>query len=476
MPRDVREYVKAVEELGELKQIEGADWFLEIGAIAQLAGTIPNPPVLLFDKVKGYPAGYRVLLPTTSSPVRASIQLEISRQLNTKQEAVSVLREKLSQPFKPIPPLQVKAGPVLENIQTGSDVDLFKFPVPQWFATDGGRYIGVHDTVIMRDPDEGWVNVSVQRIQIQDKTTATIFIEPGKQGDKIRRKYWERGEACPVAVTCGGDLLVFIAAAMPMPWGLSEYDWVGWWRGEPLEVINGPLTGLPIPALSEIALEGELLPPEVETRKEGPFPEWTGHYAPATREPVFKVKSVTHRNDPIWVGQPFLGAGGSMGLTRSLLYSADVWNTLEKTIPAVKGVWNHDRCFFVSIAQQYPEHARETALAVINHRSRIMNLVAEKFIVIVDDDVDPFDPQDVLFAIMMRCDTEHLEIVKGTRTRLLDPLLSAEKREAGDFTHSAVLILACKPYQWIKDFPPRVRTDPELIRKARDKWGCNLSQ
>ncbi len=380
----------------------------------------------------------------------------------------------MSQPFQPVTPLKVEKGPILDNIQTGNEVDLFKFPVPQWLEADGGRYIGVHDTVIMKDPEEGWVNVSVKRIQIQDKSTATILVEPGKHGDIIRRKYWSRGEACPVAVTCGGDLLIFNAAAMSIPWGVCEYDWVGWWRDEPVEVINGPITGLPIPAYSEIALEGELVPPEVETRDEGPFPEWTGHYAPKQREPNFSVKSILHRNNPIWVGQPFLGAGGATGAARALMQSADVWNTLARAIPAVKGIWNHDRCFFVSIAQQYPEHARDTALAVINHHSQIMRFVSEKFIIIVDDDINPFDPQDVLFALSMRCDAERLEVVKGTRTRYFDPLVSPEKREARDITQSTVIIIACKPYDWKDEFPPRIRIDPQLIKKAGEKWGKHL--
>ncbi len=74
----------------------------------------------------------------------------------------------------------------------------------------------------------------------------------------------------------------------------------------------------------------------------------------------------------------------------------------------------------------------------------------------------------------MRFDAERLEVVKGTRTRYFDPLVSPEKREARDITHSTVIIIAGKPYSWRNEFPPRIRIDPQLIRKAREKWGKHL--
>ena len=87
---------------------------------------------------------------------------------------VRVLRDKISTGIKPLPPVQVETGPVKENILIGADIDLFKFPTPKWHELDGGRYIGTGDMGIMRDADEGWINLSVYRVQIHDKTRLTV--------------------------------------------------------------------------------------------------------------------------------------------------------------------------------------------------------------------------------------------------------------------------------------------------------------
>src|ERR1019366_2260659 len=113
----------------------------------------------------------------------------------------------------------------------------------------------------MRDPNGGWINASIYRIQVHDQTKVTIqFDHQGRHGAIIARKYWDRGKACPVAVVNGPDPALFIAGFEYLPEGQSEYDFAGAIKGAPIEVLNGPLTGLPVPAQAEIILEGELLP------------------------------------------------------------------------------------------------------------------------------------------------------------------------------------------------------------------------
>jgi UbiD family decarboxylase len=120
--------------------------------------------------------------------------------------------------------MEVEEGPVMQNVRQGSEVDLSIFPAPKWQSLDGGKYIGLGDMVIQKDPEEGWTNVGTHRIQIHSKSTATIFFEPGKHGDIIRRKYWSRGQSCPVAVTLGGDPFYVSIGGARIPWGMSEYD------------------------------------------------------------------------------------------------------------------------------------------------------------------------------------------------------------------------------------------------------------
>src|SRR6266481_6467069 len=163
-------------------------------------------------------------------------------------------------PMRRIAPKYVGDGPIFENVMTGDDVDVTTFPAPKWHAADGGRYIGTGSFNVTRDPDEGWVNCGTYRVMIHDAKTAGFYISPGKHGRQMRDKYQARRAPMPVAVVCGGDPMTFLMASSEVPYGVSEYEVVGGVRGKPVEVINGPVTGLPIPANAEIVLEGFVEP------------------------------------------------------------------------------------------------------------------------------------------------------------------------------------------------------------------------
>src|SRR5688500_14169602 len=162
MPRPyegVREWLDLVESMGELKHIEGADWNLEIGTMAELiyrerSGTIP---ALLFDRIKGYPQGFRILFGQHSSYRRLALAAGLPMD-SVGLKLVSRFKEKLNT-LQPIPPRIVKNGPIFENKMVGADVDLLKFPVPKVHELDGGRFIGTVCIAVTRDPEEGWLNL-----------------------------------------------------------------------------------------------------------------------------------------------------------------------------------------------------------------------------------------------------------------------------------------------------------------------------
>lgn len=475
MINDLREFIGAVEEIGECKAIENANWNLEIGSISEVVGMTPEPPMLLFDSIKGYPKGYRVLTLPLGTVRRLALALGFPNMSGTR-ELVTYWRGKYRGGVKPIPSVEVKAGPVKENVLLGEQVDLFKFPVPKWHAGDGGRYIGTGDMVIMRDPDEGWVNIGTYRVQIHndDKTKAMIWISPGKHARIIREKYWAKGEPAPVAVVCGHEPLLFYAAASPEPWGSCEYDYAGWLKNKPIEVIKGVVTDLPIPATAEIALEGEIMPPEVDSTEEGPFGEWTGYYASNIRpEATFRVKAILHRNNPIILGcPPLMNYRASYG--GSLRKSSMLWDELDRIVPGVVGVWGQEdaRGLYmpvISIKQMYPGHAKQTALAAA--ASRAIGYHEGRFIIVVDDDIDPFNISEVLWALGTRCDPEtQIDIERGCWSTPLDPTISPEKRRQKDWTNSKALVLACKPYHWKEEFPPTFKLSPEEIKRVKEKW------
>lgn len=471
---DLREFIRESEKLGEVKIIEGADWDLEIGAITEWQSQ-PNTPLLLFDKIKGYPPGYRVMSNFGTSPRRLRMAMGLPDTTEAPMDFVRGWREKLRGERKLIPPVEVDTGPVKENVLTGDDVDLFKFPTPRWHELDGGRYIGTGHMVITRDPDSNWVNLGTYRTQIHDKNKATIYMAEGKHGDVIRRKYWNKGLSCPVAVVCGQDPQLWIMSYQSIDLGVSEYDCAGWLRNKPIEVTKGVATGLPIPATAEIVLEGELVPPGGETRLEGPFGEWSGYYAGGEDQvPIFQVKAIMHRNDPILWGspplrfKPLFEYGG-----RNAIRAAELWNNMERHIPNIKGVWMSDEAtgallIIVSIKQLYPGHAKQAGLAVL---SDSISAYSNRFVIVVDDDIDPSNLSDVIWALATRCEpVDDIDIVRGCRDFRLDPRLSPDKRERGDLTGSRAVINACKPYHWMKHFPQAVKTSQEFMEKTKAKW------
>ncbi len=335
---DLRGFIQKANELGQCKLIEGAHWDLEMGLITEWQAGIPDSPMLLFDKITGYAPGFRVAANLFSNNLRTALALGLPLGA-TIPEQIRLWRER-EKSAKLIPPVEVDSGPVMENVQMGDEVDLLKFPSPKWHIRDGGRYIGTGDMVITRDPEVGWVNMGTQRVQVQNKNTATIVMSPGRHNEIIRRKYWDKGKNCPVAVSCGQAPLLWAASNFGLPWRMSEYDYAGGLRNKPFQVVKGIFTGLPVPAAAEIVLEGELLPPGVEDQNEGPFGEWAGYYSDKEEKilPALKVRSVMHRNDPIIQGNPPLLMPLDYALGRHIRRAGAVWEELDKQIPGVKGV------------------------------------------------------------------------------------------------------------------------------------------
>src|SRR5262249_42230694 len=302
MYKDLREFIERVDKLGAWRRVEGADPRFEIGGITEVAAGRPDCPALLFDAIKGFPRGFRIFTNAVSNPQRAALALGIDPALRPLDALKAWMeKRKLLQSHEPV---AVKDAAFLQNTLTGSAVDVGKFPAPIWHRHDGGPFIGSGSIVIMREPDGGWINASIYRIQVHEKNQVTVqFDHAGRHGAIIARKYWEQGKPCPLAIVHGQDPALFIAGFEYLPAGQSEYAFAGAIKGAPIEIVPGPQTGLPIPAHAEIVFEGQLLPEA--TLPEGPFGEFTGYYASEARPaPVMAVTAVYHRDDPILLGSP----------------------------------------------------------------------------------------------------------------------------------------------------------------------------
>ncbi len=473
---DLREWLQQVDRLGELETIDGVDWDLELAALAELANEKfaaheRARPALLFDKIKGYPAGRRVAANLVSSVGRLSLTLAMDPALGDF-DFIQQWRRR-AKDIKAIDPETVKDGSIFENAIRGADIDLLQFPVPRWHELDGGRYIGTDDLVVTRDPDDGWVNVGTYRVMVYAKDRIGLHMSPGKHGRVHRDKYFAAGKPCPVAISFGHHPIYFLVASTDAPYGVSEYAYAGGILGKPVELVAGPLTGLPLPADSELAIEGEVIPGE--TTVEGPFGEWTGYYASSQNEPVIRVNAVYHRRDPILCGFPLLRPSSGDNLHSCLMRAGFLWNALDDAgVPDVKAVWVHPAAgrfmTVLAIRQRYPGHARQAAVIASQCRA---GAYLGRYVVVVDDDVDITKSDEVIWAIGTRSDPKRsIEIVDRCWSGPLDPAIPREEKGLS----SRALIDATRPYEWRDKFPLVSGASAELKEKVSQKWSKLLDE
>ena len=475
--RDLRDWLKSVRDIGELYDVKGASCDLEIGAITA-ENSKRHGPALLFDQIPGYAEGYRILTSTVLSRKRIALTCNVP-YCESNSELITVfedLPEKWEKDAAKFPPVMVSSGPVTEYQKLGDQVNLLEIPAPQWHEHDGGRYIGTGNLVIMRDPDTGQINVGTYRVMLIDKNTCTLYISPGKHGHIIMRKYHERGEACPVAVSLGHDPLMLIVGGLPIDGEIGEYDYMGAMLGESIQVVPGVITGLPVPAGSELVLEGECLPNDL--LPEGPFGEWTGYYAGGREDTqVFRVKGIMHRKDPIMVGCSPASRGDEYEIMyyRAFLRSAMIKKTLKAAgVPGIQAVWTPENggtrlMVIISLKQQYAGHAKQAAYIASQCRD---GAYLGRYVVVVDEDIDPTDMNEVLWAMYTRVDPQRdTEVMSRTWSSRLDPSLSPESSPVDNaYYNSRLIIDSCKPYEKRHSFAERITTSPEMIRHVHEKW------
>jgi UbiD family decarboxylase len=470
---DLRTWLDDVNKIGQLMTVENVHWDLELSTLTEIINERSKTrPAIIFDRIKDYPQGYRVAANLVSSVDRLAMTLGMKPGLSD-MDFVQAWRQQVKK-ISPMAAETVSTGPLFENTRKGKEVDLLQFPVPRWHELDGGRYIGTDDLVVTRDPEEGWVNVGTYRIMVHGPDRVALHMSPGKHGRVHKDKYHAQGKPLPIAVSFGHHPVNFVVASTDVPNRVNEYDYAGGILGKPLQVVKGPLTGLPIPADAEIAIEGEVAVDDV--MPEGPFGEWTGYYAsnqPAV--PVIQVKALYFRNDPILCGFPLLKPSAGDNLHFSLMRSSLIWNALDEAgVPDVKGVWAHPSggrfLTVVAIKQRYPGHARQAGMIASQCRS---GAYLGRYVIVVDDDVDISNSEEVLWVLSSRSDpAESIEILRRAWSGPLDPRIPRDR-----VGHSSRAVIdATRPYEWREKFPKVSGASGELKAKVANDWRAFLDQ
>ena len=473
--RDLREWLARVEASGELLRIPHAvSLDQEMSAITYLMAKRAESPALLFDNPQGFEKegiGARLLWNILgSSHRRVALSFEESGELPAL-ELISRLKDKLA---RRVPPQEVERSQasVYENSLLHGDVDLGRLPIPRHWPLDGGRYAGTADMVVTRDPESGVVNVGTYRMMIQGRNQAGLYLSPGKDALSHITRSWQRGQPVQVAAAWGIDPLYMIVGSMTVSAAVSEYDHLGGIKGEPVRVVRGTTTDLPLPADAELVVEGLIRPNAM--KMEGPFGEFTGFYGrPEAECPLVEVTAVHYRTRPI-LTNALLSEYPSNEESLFIAYarSARIWNDLEKLgVPGIRGVYAVPASAMgmgmtvISLEQRYAGHAAQ-ALALAGQVPG--GAYYTKWIIAVDEDIDPSNMDEVIWAMSTRCNPAgDIDIQRNTWSTMLDPSQNPpENRPYG----SKALINACKDHRHIKTFSKRMALRKEVYEQVVKRW------
>jgi 4-hydroxy-3-polyprenylbenzoate decarboxylase len=473
--KDLRDWLDVLEREGELVRVETeVDWNLEVGAIIRRICETDGP-ALLFQKIKDYPKGFRILgAPFSMSSHHRYARLALALDLPISAEVREITEDYLRRRKKTIPPVLVSNGPCQENVLEGDEVDLYRIPAPMVHGGDGGRYIGTWHTVITRDPDSGWVNYGMYRLMIHDRNHLGGLIGPIQHFQEHLRKYQALGKPMEFAVAIGTEPVTALISCVSIQGQRSEAEVIGGIRGEPLELVPCKTVDLSVPATSEIVIEGFVNPGEL--KDEGPFGEYTGYMvSERLPRPVFNVTAITHRSDPILtmtsIGVPVDEDHVVMPIANAAEVLQEVRDAKGYPVDFIYVLPESAGHFWV-VSTKVPDktYPRRLAMAIWGTKAgRLAN-----YLLLLNDDVNITDLRRVIWAMATRVHPiRGILQIPHAYTSILVPFMAPEEREKADGAY--MLLDGTWPTDWPAGAVPAVSSfatlwPKEIQEKVLARW------
>ena len=433
--KDLRDFLAQLETRGELKRIAvPVDPYLEMTEICDRTLRMGGP-ALLFEHPKG--SDIPVLGNLFGTPHRVALGMgeEEVQALRELGKLLAFLKEPdppkgLKDAWEKLPlfkqvlnmgPKRVSDAPCQKHVIEGGDVDLSRLPVQTCWPEDAGPLI-TWGLVVTRGPHKERQNLGIYRQQVIGRNQV-IMRWLAHRGGALDFREWREsrpGEPFPVAVVLGCDPATILGAVTPVPDSLSEYAFAGLLRGSKTELTRCIGNELHVPARAEFVLEGHIQPDE--EADEGPFGDHTGYYNEVDRFPVFTVERITHRPHPIY-HSTYTGRPPDEPAILGVALNEVFVPILQKQFPEISDFYlPPEGCSYrmavVSMKKQYPGHAKRVMFGVWSFLRQFMYT---KFVIVVDDDIDPRDWNDVLWAMTTRMDpARDTTLVENTPIDYLD--------------------------------------------------------
>lgn len=412
---DLREFLDHLYKKGLLKKVKvEVDPCLEVSAIQDRLVAKAGPAVL-FENVRG--GNIPIVANIFGTAERVALGLGVSEdELLRIGEFIAVLQrpkppEGIWDALKKIPffsqaltlgPKTVRTGPCHDVVLQGHDANLSMLPIIKCWPKDAAPLI-TWPLVVTQAPEGGPFNVGVYRMQKLDGKRAIMRWLKHRGGAGHQRLWEKENKTMPVAVAIGCEPATVIAAVTPVPEDVGEFHFAGILRKKAIELVECKTIPLKVPATAEIVLEGEIR--HNDTALEGPFGDHTGYYNSPERFPVFHLKAITHRKDPLYMttitGRPpkedaVIGTVLNRLFLPSLKLQFPEIADFHLPMEAVSY-----RIAVVSIKKQYPGHARRIMMGIWGFLKQFMYV---KYIIVVDDDINVRDWNDIIWAVSTRVD------------------------------------------------------------------------
>lgn len=344
-------------------------------------------------------------------------------------------------------------------------VDLDRYPICKTWPDDGGKFITM-PLVITKDPVTGQRNMGMYRMQVYDSETTGMHWHIHKGGAEHFKESGEKKKPLEVAVVLGTDPLTIFSAVAPLPNGIDEFSFRGLIAKKRMDLVKGTTVDLEYPKNAEIVLEGYVDPEE--TRVEGPFGDHTGYYSLEEEFPVFHIRKVIEKKNPIYP-TTIVGKLWHEDVIMGKAIERMFLPIIQMQIPEIVDVNTMEEAVFhnmviVSIKKRYPGHAKKVMFSLWG----LGQMMFSKIIVVVDDDIDIHDRKQVLWAMSTRIDPQRdVFVVPGTVTDSLDHpsmLFNYGSKMGIDATRKG------SDEGYNRRWPEVLTMNDEIEKLVKDKW------
>ena len=417
MKKSFRDFLADLDAAGELQHLGGEADLRDVPALCA-----QSAKASFFEKLKDYP-GWRLAGALITSKKRLALAM------GCKESDVAWRFEEGM--GRLIEPVMVERGPCQEVVRIGDEVDLAALPYPLMHLFDGGPYISA-TFVVSKDPEFGRNCGSYRLMYRSPNETGIDLVSPSDMRLYYQRRLDQR-KPLEIAVAIGCHPYEMLAASYKAPTDLDEYWVAGGLHGQPVPLAKCKTVDLEVPADAELVLEGELLPIGW-TEDEGPFGEFSQISGDVKWNPVFRVKCVTHRRDPIfyllqmpwendWLAAPVTEAAGLKALR-----NASVQPVAIRAPVGSCGYWT-----LIASIRKRPGEGKNALLA-------LLSIAEVKLAIVTDDDIDIENPDDLDWAMTFRVQADRdLIVVQGARGKHIDPSIKAWELGKGGLPTTAKL-------------------------------------